>query len=186
MAKPQNINAIEQATNIRWAEWKSWLDSRNACELPHQEIAEIVCAKIEKIVDNPGWWSQGITVAYEQEIGRRLPGQRSDGTFEMSVSKSVNEGRAQLFERCTQVLSIFRLLNDLEISNPRSSVTPVRSNWRCEFSDGSKTVWSVDVKTPEKSQLVIRQTNMKSTEEATLWKKFWTDFVEKNILHKHK
>ncbi|OLT47888.1 hypothetical protein [Cellulosimicrobium sp. CUA-896] len=36
-----------------------------------------------------GWWAQSLTVAYEQERGMRAPGQRSDGTYEVSPSRSV-------------------------------------------------------------------------------------------------
>ena len=35
------------------------------------------------------WWSQHVTVAYEQARGIREPGQRQDGSFEASVSRTV-------------------------------------------------------------------------------------------------
>ena len=36
-----------------------------------------------------GWWVQGITVGYKQARGIRRPGQRQDGTYEASVSRTV-------------------------------------------------------------------------------------------------
>lgn len=182
MAKQQNTKSIEQATEISWMEWKKWLDEMKAFDLSHQKIAELVFSKIENKVESAEWWSQGITVAYEQEIGRRMPGQRSDGTFEMSISKSINEERTILFNRCKELLDKFDSINGLQVLKPRFSETPARSNWRCDFSDGSKALWSVDVKTPEKSQLVIRQTHMTSSEVSALWKEFWTQFLNEHIL----
>ena len=44
-------------------------------------------------VDNAGWWAQTAAVAYEQQIGRRVPGQLGDGTFQVSVSKTVPGSR---------------------------------------------------------------------------------------------
>ena len=35
----------------------------------------------------PGWYCQGITVAYERARGARAQNQRCDGAFEVSVSK---------------------------------------------------------------------------------------------------
>lgn len=36
------------------------------------------------------WWAQGITVAYEQARGLRMPGQRPDGSFDASASKTLS------------------------------------------------------------------------------------------------
>lgn len=184
MAKPQNTQSIEQATDISWDEWKNWLDMMNAFELSHQEIAGLVFSKIEKTVDSPAWWSQGITVAYEQAIARRLPGQRSDGTFEMNLSRGIGEDRKKLFIRCKHILNKYKSLNDFQITNPRYSETTIRSNWRCDFSDGSKMIWSVDQKTLEKSQIVIRQTNLVDNESSAQWKEFWKKFLDDYILKK--
>jgi hypothetical protein len=35
------------------------------------------------------WWAQGVTVGYEQARGIRSPGQRQDGTFEVSVTRTI-------------------------------------------------------------------------------------------------
>ena len=56
-----------------------------ATELGHSKIARWLVE--EHRVD--GWWAQGITVSYEQARGLRAPGQRADGTFEASVTKTL-------------------------------------------------------------------------------------------------
>src|SRR5699024_5538338 len=42
------------------------------------------------------WWAQTITVAYEQERGLRVPGQKKDG-FSVSASKTVDVPVERLF-----------------------------------------------------------------------------------------
>jgi hypothetical protein len=78
--KPINTAAIEKGTGRSWNEWLAFLESIGAEKLSHKQIAERVTASGH----TSGWWSQSIAVAYEQSIGRRLPGQVEDGTFQAS------------------------------------------------------------------------------------------------------
>jgi hypothetical protein len=51
-----------------------------------------VYRELEGTIEQLGWWTQAVTMAYEQYIGRPVPGQRPDGTFQKSVSKSTSLG----------------------------------------------------------------------------------------------
>lgn len=66
-------------------EWFGILDEAGAATWTHPEIAAWLAA--DQGVDP--WWSQHLTVAYEQARGIRSPGQRQDGLFEASVSRTV-------------------------------------------------------------------------------------------------
>ncbi len=89
MTRAANIPAIEKSTNIAWTEWLLFLESIGAKNLSHKEIAQHVHNKLKASHENSGWWAQGITVAYEQHIGRRKPGQTNDGFFQVAVSKTL-------------------------------------------------------------------------------------------------
>jgi hypothetical protein len=82
MIKPIDIESIENKFGEPWAYWMDYMESIGAKDLSHTEIAKKVDSKI-----NDSWWSQTITVAYEQQSGRRKPGQRADGTYEASATK---------------------------------------------------------------------------------------------------
>ncbi|GAB2511478.1 hypothetical protein [Paramicrobacterium agarici] len=81
--------ALEWATGRSRDAWNDLLDSAGAREWDHTTIAAWLVD--ERGVD--GWWAQGITVGFEQHIGRRQPGQRADGTFEASVSRTYTAPR---------------------------------------------------------------------------------------------
>ena len=83
--KPINTAAIEKGTGRSWEDWLAFLKSIDAEKLSHKEIAERVAAT----GDATGWWSQSIAVAFEQSIGRRVPGQDNDGTFQVSATKTL-------------------------------------------------------------------------------------------------
>lgn len=76
--------AMTTATGRPEAHWFELLDAAGAAEWTHPQIARW----LHDDQGVPGWWSQAITVGFEQARGRRVPGQRADGTFEVSASKT--------------------------------------------------------------------------------------------------
>ncbi|WP_350349389.1 hypothetical protein ABIQ69_05585 [Agromyces sp. G08B096] len=76
--------AVLEATGRDRDDWFAVLDEHQAMEWPHREIATWL---VGEGVDP--WWAQSLTVSYEQARGLRAPGQRQDGTFETSVSRTV-------------------------------------------------------------------------------------------------
>ncbi len=179
MTKRQNVQAIEQATGRPWVEWESWLNSKGAKELPHKQIAELVNEELVRVSrDSPGWWAQGITVAYEQAIGRRAPGQRSDGTFEVSVSKAANKDREALFAAVTGALDSAREFDSQTIDDVRTSITPIRSYWKCHLADGSKVAIAIESKGADKSLLVVTNAGLASAAVAATRKQYWRDYID--------
>jgi hypothetical protein len=63
--------------------WRKALADAGAAEWKHNAIAAWLVT--EHGVDP--WWAQNITVDFEQHSGRRRPGQRADGRFEVTVSR---------------------------------------------------------------------------------------------------
>lgn len=80
--KMSDERMLEATGRVR-ADWHAFLDAAGARDWAHPRIARWLVE--EHGVD--GWWAQGITVGFEQAIGRRLPGQSADGTFAISEPK---------------------------------------------------------------------------------------------------
>ena len=59
--------AVARATGRAWDEWLKVLDRAGAKTMPHKEIALLLSRKF----DVPDWWSQMVTVGYEQARGLR-------------------------------------------------------------------------------------------------------------------
>ncbi|WP_306231986.1 DUF4287 domain-containing protein [Agrococcus beijingensis] len=77
--------AMRAATGRTHAQWRDLLQEAGALEWTHRQIADWLVA--EHGVEP--WWSQGITVDFEQDRKGRLPGQQADGTFAVSRTKTV-------------------------------------------------------------------------------------------------
>ncbi len=86
-------DAVQKRTGRTWDEWVAALDGAGCRGMPHAEIAEIVHAKFG--VGN--WWSQMVTVGYEQATGARVKHQTADG-YQGSASKTVDVPLAALYD----------------------------------------------------------------------------------------
>jgi hypothetical protein len=75
--------AVSRATGRAWDEWLRVLDRAGAKAMPHKEIALLLSRKFKV----PDWWSQMVTVGYEQARGLRVLSQRASG-FAANASKT--------------------------------------------------------------------------------------------------
>ncbi len=178
MTKPANTESIEKATNKSWQQWIDELEENGARELSHTELAKKLYGQLYGKIENPGWWAQGITVAYEQHIGKRIPGQLPNGLFELAVSKTVATPRSNCFKQVVNWFENQSKFNGSKFIKPRSTETPKRSNWRCDFSDGSKFAATVEGDN-KKSKLILSHTSLPSKQAADEWKVFWRNVADK-------
>jgi hypothetical protein len=76
--------SIKEKTGCTWERWVKALDHVKAHTWSHREIAKYVHEKYKV----EGWWAQTVTVGYERIKGLRAVGQRRDGSFEASKSRT--------------------------------------------------------------------------------------------------
>ncbi len=88
-----DAKALEK-TGHALAHWFEVLDRLGAVEKGHTAAAR----HLHDTHHVPGWYAQGITVAYERARGVRTLNQRGDGAYEVSVSKVVAGGVGDVIE----------------------------------------------------------------------------------------
>ena len=127
---PRTISPIRSSdesvlknTGRTWDEWFKSLDKSGAKSRKHPEIVRWISD--EHGVD--GWWAQQVTVAYEQDRGMRAPGQRADGTYNVTASKTVEVPVERLFKAFQDRRLRGRWLGDFELgirtARPGKSMT---------------------------------------------------------------
>jgi hypothetical protein len=179
MATNPRIKPVERATNRTWDEWLRFMDGIGAKDLDHKAIALKVYEELEGTVEQCGWWAQSVTVAYEQHIGRRVPGQRSDGTFQTSVSRSTSLGMAQLMDRWQEFAATDETVRDVVDATPRVSGTDRRTTWRTKAADGSSVVVTSEPKRNGTASLVVTQLGLQTPELNEAARERWTSVVER-------
>jgi Domain of unknown function (DUF4287) len=161
--------AVRKNTGHDLGQWFKLLDKSGAKGRKHSEIARWLSE--EHSVD--GWWAQHVTVAYEQARGMRAPGQRSDGTYSVSASKTVNVPVQTLFEAFhdgevrESWLGEFEF--DIRTVRPAKSVTA-----RWEDTSTRLTV-SFEAKDTGKSQVALAHERIPDARLADELKMFWRE-----------
>lgn len=176
--KPSNVKALETGSGIGWDEWVRFLEPHRT--LPHAEMAEVVLAKILEAgrSSSPQWWAQGVTVAFEQHIGRRLPGQRADGTFSISVSRTIPGDVDQALDHWVALVGTRTEFDGVPIAGePRISRTDTWRYWRCELSDGSSVAVNIRAKpSGASSTLSINHDKLTEPDAVERVRAYWKAF----------
>jgi hypothetical protein len=164
--------AVRAKTGKGWAEWFAILDKAGAAKWPHKEIASFL--HDQKCGD---WWSQMVTVGYEQARGLRVKHQTADG-FTAGASKTVTAPVATLFRAWTDARRRAQWLPDAADVAIRSATE--NKSLRLVWTDGTSTiVVQVYPKGADKSQVTIERRKLKSAKEVSQVKAFWSAALDK-------
>jgi hypothetical protein len=174
MTTNARIEAVERATGRSWDDWLTWMASIGADRLSHHEIASALITELDGKVDNLGWWAQATAVAYEQHVGRRVPGQRPDGTFQTSVSRSTSLGMEALIQAWTDFAAADPDVLDRIIGEVRVSGTANRITWRTKGRDGTALTVISEPKKDGTASLVVQINGTATLEDNVEAKDIWS------------
>lgn len=174
VGKPAKAAAITAATGVDWSRWAETLDEAGGDQLSHKQLAEAAHAAMPSSVDNGGWWAQSVSVAYEQWIGRRTPGQAHDGTFQVSATRTVAGTMQEVFDRwCGLAGGLTKLDGTAVKDGPRTSGTAKRLHWGVTLVDGSRGNVDVSQKTADKVLVAASQVNLANPDDVERWRAVW-------------
>ncbi|QGU03272.1 hypothetical protein CKALI_12170 [Corynebacterium kalinowskii] len=164
---------FKEPTGKTLEEWLRELGDPSA--LTHREMAAWF---VDKGV--PAWWAQSLTVAVEQQIGRRVVGQTCAGTFSASASKTMPGEWEATFEAFTRFMTPDRL--PMAGSEPSTSATEKWRYWRTQLIDGSKVVITCQEKPGGKVTFAVNHDGLEDNVSRETMKIHWRgvlgDFVD--------
>jgi uncharacterized protein YndB with AHSA1/START domain len=159
--------AIKAKTGCTWERWTHALDYAGAHAWTHRKIADYV----KKTFKVPDWWTQTVTVGYERIKGIRAIGQRRDGSFEASKSKTFAVPLTRLYKSWSDArLRAQWLPEELTVR----SATP-QKYMRITWSDASSIQLVFTKKGDAKSAVAVQHTKLPDRAAATKMKAFWQD-----------
>jgi len=172
--RPISTAAIEKGTARSWQDWLAFLGSIGADQLSHKEIAERVAAT----GDASGWWSQSIAVAYEQQIGRRRPGQRGDGTYQATASRTISGTMDEALVAWTALIGKREAFDGVAVERgPETSGSQDFRYWRCALADGSRVAMSFNDKDGGRAAIGLGHERLASPADAEHWRAFWKELL---------
>ena len=143
------------------------------------------CSRVEgelgTSVDNPAWWAQGITVAYEQQSGRRAPGQQADGTFQTSVSKTTGVTVQRAMDAWVEFAADDPTVAALVAGAAKLGGSEKRRTWRTKAADGSSVMFTSEVRPNGKTAVLVNHMRLASQEENEAAKARWAAVLERFV-----
>ena len=162
---------IREKTGCGWERWVRSLDHHGAAEMSHREIADLVSKKY-KVGD---WWTQTVTVGYERIKGLRARGQRRDGSYEASKSRTFDVPVSTLFEAWADDKTRKRWLDGATVKI-RTATAP--KSMRLDWTDGSIIAVGFMSKGKGKSAVAVQHTKLPDRDTADALKKYWSDRLD--------
>ena len=162
---------LKEKTGCKWERWVHMLDYHGAEDMRHGEIATLVRQKYK--IDS--WWSQMVTVGYERIKQRRALGQRLDGSYEASKSKTYVVPVTTMFDAWAESRSRKQWLNEPSVTL-RTAIRPksIRLGWR----DVTIVAICFTSKGEDKTAVEIAHTKLTSKADAERMKQYWAERLD--------
>lgn len=174
MSKAISIKAIEDHTGKSWDQWMALFEQIAAARLSRKEIAQ----KLDDMGAAGDWWAQMATAAYEQHIGRRVPGQDCDGRFAVSVNKTMAGDLDGALSRWLALVAGREEFSDVGVARgPETSQSEKWRYWRCGLADGTRIAVNISMKSPAKAALSVQHEKLESADAVEHWRAYWKDFI---------
>lgn len=156
-------------TGRAWADWFQLLADWGAGERSHTEIAKYLNLELGVAA----WWSQNITVEFERATGRRRVGQRADGTFVATASKTIGVPAEVAFEAFADEARRAAWLADLPLRlRGTRPFRTVRFDWE---SGPSRVVATIDAKGEARCVVALEHERLADAEEVHRRQALWRD-----------
>ena len=170
-------DVIKEKTGCTWEKWVKSLDYHGAEKMTHREIADLVSGAYKV----PSWWTQTVTVGYERIKGLRARGQRRDGSFEATKSRTFNVPVQELFDAWNNARTRKRWLDvDIKI---RTATSP--KSMRITWPDGNIVAVGFYPKGEGKSSVAVQHAKLPDRATADSMKAFWSTRLDAlgEVLH---
>jgi Domain of unknown function (DUF4287) len=167
MANKISDEAVLKSTGKTWKEWFVILNKAGAKKMEHKEIAQWLKDNHIK----SGWWSQMVTVQYEQDVKGRKKHEKPEG-YQISKSMTLS----------FPVSKVYTAVNNLSIRNnwlkdSDFKITTANKNKaiRGKWIDGKTNIeFQFYQKDNNKTQIVVQQSKIITANQAEKMKKYWS------------
>jgi uncharacterized protein YndB with AHSA1/START domain len=172
-------DAVARATGRAWDQWLAILDNAGAVAMPHKAIAGLLAEKYGL----PSWWSQMVTVGYEQARGLREAHEKPDG-FTATASRTVGASLERLF-RAWEDASLRSLWLGAAPAEMRTARRGKSMRFAWKLGESSVVV-NFHPKGEGRSQVTVEHNRLPGRKAVDEQKSFWGDSLGrlKSLLEK--
>ena len=160
--------ALRQKIGHGWKHWVEALDRVGADAWPHRRIAK----HLHEEHGMPAWWRQMVAVGYERIKGLRAVGQRRDGTFETTKSKTFAVPLPHLYLAWSDARLRTKWLPGVALT---VRTTKREKSMRITWPDRTSVEVGFIGKTATKSQVAVQHSKLADKPTAAKMKAYWEE-----------
>lgn len=165
---PAPDDTIRARTGRGWEEWLDLLDEAGGPERTHRELAGTVAGLLG--LDPLAWNVQAVVTGYERARGRRVVGQRADGSFSATATRTIGVPVDVLYHAVVDPAARGDWLDDDRLT-PRTS-TRARSA-RFDWGGGGRVLITFDDRGDDRAAVSVWHERLTDAGEAERMKAFW-------------
>jgi hypothetical protein len=162
---------IKERTGCTWERWVKALDHAQAYTWTHRDIAKHVHEKYKV----PGWWAQTVTVGYERIKGLRAVGQRRDGSFEATKSRTFSVPLVRLYRAFHDARTRAQWLPGVDLTV--RTATRGKS-MRITWPDRTSVAVGFASRGAGKSQVAVQHEKLADRAAAARMKQYWAERLD--------
>jgi hypothetical protein len=160
---------IRRRTGRGWEEWFDALDELGAQERTHRDIARWVAE--QQSIEPLAWNAQAVASSYELARGLRVPGERADGSFTATASRTVAVPVERLFDAFVDESLRASWLSGGELTE-RTATRPKTA--RFDWGAGATRVHvGFEAAGETKAKLSLEHVRLPNADEAERMKAYW-------------
>lgn len=164
--------AVLKATGRAWEEWLLVLDKAGAKKMDHKDIAMMLSRKF--LV--PSWWSQMVSVGYEQARGLRKLYEKADG-FSATATRTVGIPLDKLYAAWSEPRQRSRWLPGAPVEIRRcTDGKSMRMTWT---RNNSSVIVAFIAKGADKSAVSIEHGKLANARAVTTQKAYWGSALDR-------
>jgi hypothetical protein len=165
--------AVKSRTGKGWKEWFALLNKIGARKMTHKDIAKHLY-ETHKI---GGWWSQMVTVGYEQARGLREKHQRAEGHYDISVSRTLKVPVSKVFNAWQDEKARDKWLGETRLVIRSSTVNKyMHITWIDKKTSLDLNFYP---KGQTKSQVVVQHSKLPNAKAAAKMKTYWSKNLDR-------
>ncbi len=158
--------AVLAKTGRTWEQWVRELDRHGAEQLSHRDVVSMLRHGYEL----ESWWSQMVTVGYERIKGLRARGQKRDGSYEATKSRTFNVPVATLYNAWADANIRRRWLTDMTV---RVRTSTASKSIRLGAPDGGIIAVGFVAKGRSKSTVALSEAKLRDRAAAARVRASW-------------
>jgi hypothetical protein len=173
-----SVGDIENGTGLSWDDWLEYFASVDGPNLTHKQLVFRAASHMPATVLDTRGWAESVSVAYARRLGKPIPGQRQEGTFEMTYATTVDGNMNVAFASWLEFIDDRDSFAGSSLrQEPTITDSATWRRWRVRLEDGSQI--TIDIGSSRgTSVLTVTHSQLRDQADVETHRAWWKNLLD--------